>query len=375
MAKFFTVLTRVAFILLGFSFLLALLVSFLVDARPGPLPLNETVRWDAITSSGPPNQPENSRYCYLIDRESNRCDAVPLPSGNRWGQVSVAPWRDAEGNIEAVCQALGVSPNGTGQVFWGLARLRLPDGQVIDEVNFDILPVGRACWVPTRPGRILFAAGDGHLYYHDFPGWFADSIEPVGSTSASPRDGKHSQIKWRCRPLFQTPTYMADPAWPRDPRLGQIVFATAIPQDGHLNPMSTEQCWLKMSDDGTAIEAAGFLEIPPPEESAQGAELRRFSDVGVGRDGTIHFVYLSRTHPDSKFRLKVVPLEIDSATGHPRVPAQSLPRVLDENCAPVSPVFSADGMSVYVRSGQTGLIVKRLIGSDLDGKIHVAATN
>src|SRR5271166_1593768 len=57
------------------------------------------------------------------------------------------------------------------QSFWWLARFRLPEGEVIDEVKLDVLPTGRVCWVPEYPGRIMFAAGDGQLYCHDFPGW------------------------------------------------------------------------------------------------------------------------------------------------------------------------------------------------------------
>ena len=32
-----------------------------------------------------------------------------------------------------------------------------------------------------------------------------------------------------------------------------------------------------------------------------------------------------------------------------RVPARCLPRVLDEDCAPVPPLFPANGMSVYMQ--------------------------
>jgi len=93
----------------------------------------------------------------------------------------------------------------------------------------------------------------------------------------------------------------------------------------------------------------------------------------LGRDGTMRLAYLERAPGERRIRLKVVPIEIDPETGHPRVLARCQPQVLDEDCAPVPPLFSADGMSVYMVARISGLIMKRQIESDSPGKIHVAS--
>jgi hypothetical protein len=74
-------------------------------------------------------------------------------------------------------------------------------------------------------------------------------------------------------------------------------------------------------------------------------------------------------------RLEVVPIEIDPETAHPRVPACCPPRVLDEDCAPVPPFFSANGMSVDMVSRSSGLIVKRQIETDSPDKIYDATSS
>jgi hypothetical protein len=127
-----------------------------------------------------------------------------------------------------------------------------------------------------------------------------------------------------------------------------------------------------MSDDGAVIEASGLLNVPAKDASGDRAMLRRFPNAEVGRDGTIRLVHLCHRRGQSQFRLEAIPIEIDPETGHPRVPVACQPQVLDEDCAPVPPVFSADGLSVYKVSRNSGLIVKRRIESDSRGKIHIA---
>ena len=56
-------------------------------------------------------------------------------------------------------------------------------------------------------------------------------------------------------------------------------------------------------------------------------------------------------------------------------PLTICPRVLDEDCAPVPPLFSANGMSVYMVSRSSGLIVKRQIETDSPEKIYDATSS
>ena len=120
-------------------------------------------RWDTL-SPDRWSRYEQQQGFYLIDRVSGSSNLVPLPDEDQWGLLSVSPWSDAEGKSEVVghCHSLAAALD--GHPFWGLARLSLPEGRVIDRVKLDLLPSGRLCWLPERPGEILFAAGDGQFY-------------------------------------------------------------------------------------------------------------------------------------------------------------------------------------------------------------------
>jgi len=375
MAKTLKIVFRSALFLLGASFLLALVVSYLHASASTSLALGAT-KWDVMCSPLGSNHSGDPSCCYLIDRESDRCNVVPLPSGSCWSQLSVSPWLDAKGNAEAVCQGF-VLPASTAQPsFWGLARLRLPAGEVIDQVNLSLLPTGRACWVPDHPGRILFAAGDGQLYLHDFPGWSSDPNETVTDPAASSDEGTPYQVSWKSPPPLAASVFITNPVWPSHPRLRHLIFATVTPIPGNSEPKGTDLTkllWLQMRENGAVIEASGLLDVPTGKASEDLTVLKRFPNVELGRDGTIRLVYLSSIQGDCSFRLVVVPIEIDPETGHPRVPVHCLPRVLDEHCALVPPLFSADGMTVYMVSMNSGLIVKRKIESDSPGKIRVAS--
>lgn len=363
MAKQLTVFSRVVVLLLGASFVLALLVSSLSASRSSHLPL-DAIKWGAISLSGWRDHSENRTSCYLIDRASSDFDVVPMPSDKRWGQLSVSPWCDAEGSVEGVCQSFMLPDVGAEHSFWGLARLRLPEGELIDELKLDLFPTGRACWVPALPGRILFAAGDGQLYRHDFPGWSSKVGAALDDATVVSNESTLCRVIWKSSPPLEGSVFITDPFWPTHPRLRHLVFATLIPQSREeIREVTeaTELLWFIMSDDGAVIEASGLLDLPKNKPSGDRSTRKRFPNVELGQDGTIRLVYLWRVQGDLRDRLEVVAIEIDPATGHPRVPACSVSRTLDEDCAPVSPLFSADGMSVYMVSRNSGRIVKRQI--------------
>ncbi len=375
MLKLVIVFSRLVFLLLGASVLLALAVSSLHAPGSISLPLGVT-KVDAISSSIWPDHPADQPCCYLIDRQSDWCNAEPMPFGKRWGQLSVSQWCDADGNTEAVCQSFGFPYLGADHDCWGLARLRLPAGEVIDEVRLDVLPTGRACWVPDHPGRIVFAAGDGRLYRHDFPGWAPDFRESYTDAAARSNQGPLSRVIWKGHPPLPGLVFITDPFWPNHPLLRHFLFATVIPQTNHREQgviEVTELAWLLMSEDGAAIEASGLLRAPTKLGSAGCTLRKRFPIVEAGEDGTIRLVYLTSVSQSGKSCLEVIPLEIDPETRHPRVPAGCQPGLVYEDCAPVPPLFSADGMSVYLISRSSGRIVKRQIPGDSPGTIQIAS--
>ncbi len=373
MRKRFVVLVRAFSLLLGCSFLLALAVSFLHASTPGEQPLSPT-KLEAITSGTWPGHAANRESCYLIDRQSTQCDVMELPSGNRFGQMSISPWRDADGETEAVCQSFRASMLGLDQSFSGLARVRVPQGEVIEEFKLDLLPSGRVCWVPARPGRIVFAAGDGRLYRHDFPGWEA-GLAPTGEDDAASAEAtKPTLVDWKVTHAGEAP-FVTDPFWSRHPLLRRLLIVTVIPQVKSANRPATEATelfWLVMRDDGATVEAAAKLEIPASDATGDRAMMRRFPTVERGQDGVFRLAYLARPLGQRKIRLEVVTIEIDPATALPRVPQGQMPRIVDQDAAPVPPVFSSDGMSIYLVAWNSGLILKRPVADQGPGTVSLA---
>src|SRR4051812_1729309 len=162
MFKRLSVLTRLFVFLLAATAVFALGVAQFDSSRLAMVP-TLSLRWDTL-SPDPWLRYEHEKGFYLIDRVSGSSNLVPLPDEDQWGLLSVSPWSDAEGNREIVGHCHSLAAPLDGHPFWGLARLSLPEGRVIERVKLDLLPSGRPCWLPDRPGEILFAAGDGQFY-------------------------------------------------------------------------------------------------------------------------------------------------------------------------------------------------------------------
>ena len=75
-------------------------------------------------------------------------------------------------------------------------------------------------------------------------------------------------------------------------------------------------------------------------------------------------IYLSRPQGSRYMHLEGAGIEIDPASGVPRILDERPPRVLAEECASVPPVFSADGKAAFVLSAKSGRVVKCRV--DLD---------
>jgi hypothetical protein len=376
MVKRIVILSRLMIFVLAATSLLALGVS-IAQPRVGPQTQVLMARWDSLNAQSSPDQPLLAERCYLFDRESNRCNVIQLPDDNAWGPLSVSPWSSAEGRMDAVGPCYSLSATSGGQLSWGLARFRFPEGRLIDKVCLDLLPTGRPCWSPDRPGRIIFAAGDGKLYRLDFPQ--DDGMDALDSGPLSiETNGKGPQpIVFACSPPGVRSLVICDPVWPSDPRLRRLLFATATSQldHGDRTIMNVPQIWwLRLDSAGTTIEAAGHMfERPSPGTEAT---VRRFPTIGVDRNGAIHLVYLARTRGQRALRLEAVEVEVDPTSRRPRISAGSRPVVLDRDAALTPPLIAADGLSVIGFSSSTGQLVRHRIdeSQDLQSRIALAST-
>jgi len=325
-----------------------------------------SLRWGTL-SPDPWLRYEHEKGFYLIDRVSGSSNLVPLPDEDQWGLLSVSPWSDAEGNRDVVGHCHSLDAPLDGHPFWGLARLSLPEGRVIERVKLDLLPSGRPCWLPDRPGEILFAAGDGQFYRYSFgadeeAGGAANRDSRVGSPSSGVR-----QVVWRCPRPGKGSVLVADPVWPIHPRFRNLMFATLSfsnrPGDKTMK-VPFKPWWFLMSEDGAAIEAAGPLRPQGSPSRLDGESAKHFPNIAVAADGTISMIYLSKPQGARYMRLEGTTIEIDPASGVPRILEERPPRVLAEECASVPPVFSADGKAAFVISAKSGRVIQCRV--DLD---------
>src|SRR5262249_55721944 len=162
----------------------------------------------------------------LVDRSTGRTERLPLPDDERWGCVSVSPWRDQDGNLEAVGRWNRLDPR-EGQAFCGLGLFRLSNPAVVDRIELDVLPTGTPCWIPDRPGDFLFPAGDGQLYRCHI----ARAVDVDDESRTRPRGHAGSgrvkrplPVVWRCAKPGSAGTFLSDPVWPCEKELRQFVF-------------------------------------------------------------------------------------------------------------------------------------------------------
>jgi hypothetical protein len=365
MVRLLSLLIRISLLLGAGSALLALGVSVLLVPDQPPAAVF-SARWQSLNRILPPGREVPSGF-YLVDRESGRWELRPLPAGDQWGLLSVCPWRDEQGEAELLgpCHSLATEPDGTS--FWGLARLRLSDGAVIGRVKLDILPTSPPCWLPDLPGEILFAAGDGRLYRQGLPAGPGDSAGPDASGPDLPGGQGPRPVVWNCPTPGDGPVFLADPSWPSDPRLEHLLFVTlsyrARPEDNYLTG-APQVWWLRMSPEGTAIEASGPLFTPESGPVPHPPRYTRHPQVAIDRDGTIWLVYLARAAGQRASDLMAIRLELDPVTGRPCPRPGHEPRLLAQGCGPVPPVFTADGTTVFGVSQESGVIAAYCLRED-----------
>ncbi len=237
----------------------------------------------------------------LVDRSTGNAQPLPLPQDATWGFVTVSPWRDQDGNLEAVGRWSRPGVLGD-ESFYGLGLFRVSDATVVRSIDLDVLPTGKPCWVPGRPGDLLFPAGDGQLH--------RCRLTRDGNVKVNARttvDGEiHSSstwsaapipVTWRCAEPGAGRVFIADPVWPADKPLRPFVFVSLTLQTnsgGRPRNEPSQIWWLEMSESGDEILSAGRLTLPAPA-SAQGRPVvERSPSVSVSPSGRATLAYLTR---------------------------------------------------------------------------------
>ncbi len=300
----------------------------------------------------------------LVDRSTGRVEPLPLPDDANWGCVTVSPWRDQEGNLEAVGRWNRRVPDGEG-AFYGLGLFRLCDTTVVRSVDLNVLPTGRPCWIPGRPGDVLFPAADGQLHRcHLARGSDAHELndEQAQTRATSARPFAARPVSWRCAVPGSGRVFITDPIWPCERQLRKFVLASLSMQtlfDGKPRNGTSQIWWLEMSERGDEILSAGRLTGSARASDDHDALVERTPSVAVGPSGRLTLAYLTRARGETSWQLRLAALSIPRETGKPVIAA--VPSRTDDDVPngllAMAPTFSTDGQSVFA-SAQDGGIKK-----------------
>jgi hypothetical protein len=290
---------------------------------------------------------------------------VPYSPTERFDYAACSPWRDEQGRSQVAGRWSRGMRSSEGEL--GIARLSFPDGEVLDHVVTKAIPLGAPCWYPGLSARILFASGDGRLYDHAFESPETHPGEPSISTLSGP-DAAPRPIPILCESLEDHDVFISDPHWPTDSRFSRTIFVslrsslTTIP---HPVYNSCEIWWLRLSEDGRAIEDGGRL-LDVSEESGDVDVEERCPIVGRTPEGELTLAYLRKVS-NQPWELRAVPIKFDAKARRPV--AEPGPGVrVTVDCQPCQPTFTTDGKHVLVvgvGSGTRGEL--RRVAVDLRG--------
>jgi hypothetical protein len=228
---------------------------------------------------------------------------------------------------------------------FGLARLSLPEGKLLDRIPLEQIPIGEPCWVPGGTPRILFPSGDGQIYRYDL----SDPGSPLGGAR---QPNQTQRVEWGIAPPGQGPVYFRDLTWPLTEGLGgRLIASLCYLETGKERPALTgpELWWLQLSPDQTVIEAAGRLSDPDARDVSgrdDGDVEERLPNVAATAHGDLALVYLSRPAGQQEWDLNTASIAIDPASGVPAIRPGTSRRV-GGGFVCSTPTFSVDGRWIY----------------------------
>jgi hypothetical protein len=298
-----------------------------------------------------------------IDRRTGERQTIELPRDFVWDLMSVSPWCDSEGRPQAVGRWASRTTEDGGQPFCGLGLFRLPEGTLAARIATDVLPTGRACFVPGRTGEIMFPAGDGQLYRCTIGGVPPgdEDAERQDSIAVNPHEpARMRPVTWECPMPASGRVFLQDPAWGSGPKLKHLVFVALSSlkmQDRKPLFEPPKIWWLDVDDGGETILRAAPLEPMARPSSEIDMTAERFPTIVVDRSGNIGLVYLSQRAVSGPTELRWARLEVDATTG---VPSASAGETLYNTLAPrvqLAPlVVGTDGRSVFAASARDKLV-------------------
>jgi hypothetical protein len=302
---------------------------------------------------------QGSRDSLWLAKDEGRTSTLPVPDGEILDYASCSPWRDERGRSQVIGRWSCDPTVSRSENEFGLARLSYPDGEVIDRITTEVVPVSAPCWYPGTGSRVLFAAGDGRLYHYAFESHSWTTPDPGG-----PRQNEPSMLVWDCKLPGVGDVYLSDPHWSTETYSNRIVLVALRliePNTGRQQFTRSQLWWLRLSGDGRAIvEAARLVE---PAVGPNDAE-ERCPSIGKTSDGRLVLAYLRKVGT-SPWEMRVMPLALD-ATGDRPVTVTSVGKKIAEACLPFTPTFSSDGRQISFIQGDSpaSAVIRRVV---LDG--------
>jgi hypothetical protein len=281
---------------------------------------------------------QNDAAPRFLDAETGRLARVAFPGSGGLEYAACSPWFDERGESQVAGLWNDTAGKGGEHASLGLARYTFPGRQLLDCVPIDVIPNSHLCWYPETTPRVLFAATDGQLYSLAFAEPRADGA------SVSREPDRLQRVVWRCSPPGDGVTWISDPSWPADPRLGGrvlVALRTRAPLDSKGHCSRSGLWWLQLSPGGTHIEAAARLTTPDSDVEEHWPVLR------PSHDGGLTLAYLVRRDGLSGLRLRLAAVTLDQKTGAPSA-VRPLDLSPDPVCLPTPPVFSTDGRWIHV---------------------------
>ncbi len=284
---------------------------------------------------------------YFFDSRTGDMSRLDLPEGDMLEMASRAPWQDENGQSQVVGRWTKYTGKLEDKIIdgCGLARYRYPDGEPLDYVESNVLPSCPPCWYPGTEERILFPAGDGHLYQMSF------HEDHEGVSLFSSKDRQPQPLLWRCPELEEDRYFITSLTWPEDPRFQNTVIASLNvkrTQMGKNYYGETQIWWLRLAPDGMAVVAAGRV---TPRRDDDPLVLEQYPVTRTLPDGNMLLAYLTRGLEANEWQVQVAPLHCDPDGHALRVLAEEI-RTPSTTISPQPPIFSLDGRWMHLVNPQ-----------------------
>ncbi len=235
-----------------------------------------------------------------------------------------------------------------------MARFELPSGRPLDLLEMDINATGAFCWFPEPPARLLIIENSSNLYRFDF--------EPYGDSTAL------RPIRWKTTPPDSGHFDLFDVIMSSAPCLRDYAIVSLMPQipvtgattSSHLPLRSRELWWLRLDEDGTAIEATGRVTSDRTWGPGSPDSQQHYPLITTLSDGRLYLVFLFRPDLLNRWSLRIVALVPDPVTGAPSTrPDRAL--TLADGLYPAKPFVSNDRRWLYAsfRPNDTKVEVRR----------------